>query len=329
MTLHKSGNLSELNHNHLTTFGRKVMKRHSKIIGPFEHIISKIKLFILSGIIAFNYNCEDASTADNNSSNLLFIASEGNFGQNNGSISVFNEEEKIQELLNIGDVLQSILVHDNHLYAIVNGNSEIKRYAISETGLTLPGITISTNNSSPREMCVLNNRLYFSNWNSKDIKVLNLNTFAIEQSIPLNGLPEDITTDGTNLYASVPHLELYDQGNGTTVVKIDPLTNQTTKTYEVGKGPQHLIIYNNNLFISRTYYSENWYQTFFGTTQINLTTDEVITLEHGEGIVCGGNVMIYQEQVYRTNLGGKLQFGSFYRWHKWRCNYCITVTEQT
>ena len=156
MTLHKSGNLGELNHNNLTTFGRKVMKRHLKIIGPFEPIISKIKLFILSGIIAFNYNCEDASTADNNSSNLLFIASEGNFGQNNGSISVFNENEKIQELLNVGDVLQSILVHDNHLYAIINGNSEIKRYAISETGLILPGITISTNNSSPREMCVLN-----------------------------------------------------------------------------------------------------------------------------------------------------------------------------
>ena len=118
MTLHKSGNLGELIHNHLTTFGRKVMKRHLKIIGPFESIISKIKLFILSGIIAFNYNCEDASTTDNNnSSNLLFIANEGNFGQNNGSISVFNKDEKIQELLNVGDVLQSILVHDNHLYA--------------------------------------------------------------------------------------------------------------------------------------------------------------------------------------------------------------------
>ena len=52
MTLHKSGNLGELNHNHLTTFGRKVMKRHLKIIGPFEPIISKIKLFILAGIIS-------------------------------------------------------------------------------------------------------------------------------------------------------------------------------------------------------------------------------------------------------------------------------------
>ena len=59
MALHKSGDLGELNHNHLTTFGRKVMKKHLKIIGPFESILSRIKLFILSGIIAFNYNCED------------------------------------------------------------------------------------------------------------------------------------------------------------------------------------------------------------------------------------------------------------------------------
>jgi len=65
------------------------MKRHLKIIGPFETIISKIKLFILSGIIAFSYNCENASTTDDNiSTKLLFIASEGNFGQNNGSISI-------------------------------------------------------------------------------------------------------------------------------------------------------------------------------------------------------------------------------------------------
>ena len=83
------------------------MKRHLKIISLLETIISKIKLFILSGIIAFSYNCEIASTTDDNiSTNLLFIASEGNFGQNNGSISVFKDNEKIQELLNVGDVLQ-------------------------------------------------------------------------------------------------------------------------------------------------------------------------------------------------------------------------------
>ena len=35
--------------------------------------------------------------------NLLFVASEGNYGQGNGSISVFDNDQKIQEILDIGD----------------------------------------------------------------------------------------------------------------------------------------------------------------------------------------------------------------------------------
>ena len=267
--------------------------------------IFKNKLILFLSILTIHFNCEDVSSNnDNNSEGLLFIASEGNFGQGNGSISVFKDNEKIQEISDMGDVLQSILIHDNHLFAILNGSSEIKRYSISDQGLILPGITISTESSSPREMIVLNNKLYFSNWNSKDIKILNLNTYAIEGNITLEGLPEDIISNGAYLYISIPHLALYDQGNGTSIVKIDPNTNQIIQSYEVGRGPQQMVIYDDNLIVSRTYYSDNWYQTFFGTTKINLTSGNVTKTDHGEGIMCGGNVMVYQDQLYRTSLGG-------------------------
>ena len=53
-------------------------------------------------------------------SRLLFIASEGNFGQGNGSVSVFKDEKKIQSIDNIGDVVQSILVYDDMLFVIIN-----------------------------------------------------------------------------------------------------------------------------------------------------------------------------------------------------------------
>ena len=33
---------------------------------------------------------------------------------------------------------------------------------------------ISTDNSSPRELVVVDNKVYFTNWNTKDVKVLNL-----------------------------------------------------------------------------------------------------------------------------------------------------------
>ena len=67
----------------------------------------------------------------------------------------------------------------------------------------MPGIEIETNNSSPREMTVINNKLYFTNWNSQDIKVLNLSTYSIENSIPVDGLPESIISDGQNLYVGI------------------------------------------------------------------------------------------------------------------------------
>tara|TARA_B100001079_G_scaffold269506_1_gene281860 strand:+ start:28 stop:834 length:807 start_codon:yes stop_codon:yes gene_type:complete len=190
------------------------------------------------------------------------------------------------------------------LFVIINGSSEIKRYTISESGLALPGITVSTQNSAPREMVVFNDKLYFTNWITKDIKVLNLYTYAIENQIVLDGLPEDIISDESFLYVCISNLEIYDQGNGSSVVKINPETNQVVETYEVGKGPQHMVIENNNLWVSRTYYSEDWYQTYFGTTHIDLLTNEIVKKEYSSGIVCGGNVMSLNNQVYRTYDGG-------------------------
>ena len=143
-----------------------------------SHIINKIspRLFypILIGLLFIFIGCDNRiNEFPEITSHLLFIASEGNYGQGNGSVSVFKDEKKIQSIDNIGDVVQSILVHDDMLFVIINGSSEIKRYTISESGLALPGITISTQNSAPREMIVFNDRLYFTNWITKDIKVLN------------------------------------------------------------------------------------------------------------------------------------------------------------
>ena len=47
--------------------------------------------------------------------------------------------KKYKQLENIGDVVHSILVHENKLFVIVNNSHLIKRYSITETGLSLPG----------------------------------------------------------------------------------------------------------------------------------------------------------------------------------------------
>jgi len=247
--------------------------------------------------------CEDSYNSKGNP-NLLFVASEGTYGDSNGSISVYAEEEKIQTVESLGDVVQSILIDDDKLFVIVNNSHLIKRYTITESGLNLPGIEISTNNSSPREMVIVNNKLYFTNWNSSDIKVLDLVTFSIISSIPLDGIPEDIVSKDEDLYVSISQLELYDTNNGSTVVQININTEEITNTYEVGRGPEKMLIDNDNLWISRTFYSSDWASASYGSSLINLGTDEISIIDYGMGMICGGNILKFNNQIYRTVNGG-------------------------
>ena len=63
------------------------------------------KIILLLFILA--YSCEDNvndNDINNDNWNLIFIASEGSYGDSDGSITVFNNNEKIQTVENIGDV---------------------------------------------------------------------------------------------------------------------------------------------------------------------------------------------------------------------------------
>ena len=133
-------------------------------------------------------SCEN-NTDLTTETNLTFIASEGNFGSSNASISVFQGPNRIQKLSNIGDIIQSIEVYNDKLFVLINNSHLIKIYTISSSGLNLPGIEINTFNSGPREMVIVDDYLYFTNWNSNDIKILNLNTYFIEDSIKVDGTP--------------------------------------------------------------------------------------------------------------------------------------------
>ncbi len=260
-------------------------------------VIISLALFI--GTACDNSNSTSSELEQNTS--WIFVANEGNFGASNGSVSMIDDKGQITTIANIGDVVQSVKVYKNKLFVIVNNSHKIMIYNITETGVNLPGIEISTENSSPREMVIINDKVYFTNWNSKDVKVLNLTTYAIESSIPIEGLPEDIITDGINLWVSVPNLELYDANYGTKVIKINLETEQIVESYAVGRGPQSLTIYKDEVYVSRTYYNSDWSETTFGVSKIGEVITEAV---YGLGAPCGGSIMSYDNKVYRSYEGG-------------------------
>ena len=103
-------------------------------------------------------------------------------------VYVIDEHGNTSNIGSLGDVVQSVEVSGDKLFVIVNNLHRIMVYDISETGISEPGIEVQTGNSSPREMVVLNNKVYFTNWNTQDVKVLNLITYQLESSLLLSGL---------------------------------------------------------------------------------------------------------------------------------------------
>ena len=258
--------------------------------------MKKVILIILSLLL---FTCEDPNAVEDENTSWVFVANEGNFGSSNGTISMIDDFGNVFETDAIGDVVQSLEVYENKLIVLVNNSHMIKIYDITKDGLSMPGIEISTDGSSPRDLVVTNDKVYFTNWNSQDIKVLNLFNYNIETSIPVNGLPEDLMIDGNNLWVTINMNA--DWSAASTVVKIDMSSNTIIETVEVGSGPQELAKLNGDIFVSRTFYDSNW-NAAHGATKIGAA--EVIINNYGAGGACGGSILKHQNTIYRSFDGG-------------------------
>lgn len=264
----------------------------------------KVVLLFISTMFLMTGCSDDGNTVSGptTSSNYVFVACEGNFGSSDGTVYVIDENGNTSNIGSLGDVVQSVEVHGNKLFVIVNNSHRIMVYDISESGISEPGIEVLTGDSSPREMVVLNDKVYFTNWNTQDVKVLNLFTYQIESSLMLGGLPEDIITDGVNLFVSIPNLALYDQNLGSSVVKIDPVSMSVIETHDVGLGPESLLMFNDEVYIARKNYSNDWYTTYYGSSKIS--GGLVTSSDYGAGVACGGSILVSNNSVYRTYDGG-------------------------
>ena len=205
----------------------------------------------------------------------VFVANEGNYGASNGSISIIDNNGNVNNTGVIGDVVQSLEIFYgdgvDKLIVLVNNSHKIKIFnIIPNQGLAMPGIEVETGNSSPREMVIVGQKVYFTNWDTQDIKVFNLVSYEIENSIFISaGLPEDIITDGYSLYVAIPNIEKYDRNLGSDVIKVSINNLSIQDTYNVGFGPEVLTFSDvGNLYVAHRTYSEDWHTTYHGTSKI-------------------------------------------------------------
>ena len=257
--------------------------------------MKKLILLISIFIISCSENDEIINTE------WVFVACEGNYGASNGSVYMINQFGEMDSIPNLGDVVQSVGVHENKLFVLVNNSHKLHVFDISSDGVSLPGIEINLDGSGPREMIVDGGRLYFTNWNSKDVKYLDLFNYKVEKLTDINGLPEGIVKKGDDLYIAVNMNEDYSSSDK--VIRYDINENNIKEIITVGDGPLDLEFSNNELYVSRTYYDES-YTAYHGTSQFSLNNNKVLIKEYGKNTPCGGSVHSFNNKIYRSALGG-------------------------
>ena len=236
----------------------------------------------------------------------LFVAGEGNFFEpGSGTISRINEYDGSAIIFDgIGSVVHSLKVYQNMLIVAVNGDYLIKLYYINDDSLEEIG-TITLDGQSPREMIVLDHKLFVTTWDpdwyvypyvNGTVKVVDLNTLELIESIDVGIMPEDIIYKDGYLWVA--------NSGEDTISKLDFNNNIVVENIFVGQGPTFLADVDNDIFVSRTYYDENW-NASFGTSKINLGFDNQVDIaSYGAGVACTGSIMTNSQNVYRGYDGG-------------------------
>jgi YVTN family beta-propeller protein len=131
-------------------------------------------------------------------SGFVYVLNEGNFMASNGSItrlnlsdgSIVSDFYSIQNNgFQIGDVPQSMAIHNGKFYVVVNNSSKIEildRYTFQKIG-QITGLT------SPRYFLpISNNKAYVTDLFSNTISLVDLNSNLVVSTIALNGWSEEM-----------------------------------------------------------------------------------------------------------------------------------------
>lgn len=209
--------------------------------------INRIKRFAiaLTGLLLI-ISCERDTTATGPGQTVLpslsgaFIINEGNFLQGNASIDFYNADSgKIfHSLFNAangaapGDVAYSMVIDDTLGFIVVNNSHKIEVISILNAEriatIRLP------NGASPRNLVLDGNgNGYVSALYKNLIYQLNINSHAVQDSIPVGANPEEIVLHSGKLFVANSGF-----GSGNTISVIDLSTKMVTATITVGDGPQ-------------------------------------------------------------------------------------------
>ena len=213
-----------------------------------SHYYLNLQIKIVFGILflfPLFFSCGKEETSGKYTDGV-FIANEGGFESNNGSVSFYsyNADSVYNDIFfdvnhrSLGDVVQSVTIHDGKVYIVVNNSNKIEiadRQTFKENG-------VITGLSSPRYLAAFEKMAFVSCWGDNTVKIINLETNSIVESIPVGAGPDKMCIVNNKLYVA-------NTGGWATdslISVIDIATYELIKNISVKYSPYDMVIDNEN-----------------------------------------------------------------------------------
>ena len=217
---------------------------------PNYLIIAALALLSLAGCSPD----KQATMAPAAEKNNVYVLNEGPYsnGTGIGTISLFNKSTKavtadVFQSVNgrrLGNLTQSMAVRDKRGYIVMNGSNKVEVVSLPD----FKSVGVVNGLNGPRYFLPIStSRAYVTQWGTYNsayspiragIKVVDLITNAVVDSIATGELPERLTLAGGKVFVA-------NYGSNTVTV-IDPATNRVTNTLTVGDAPNSFALDKNN-----------------------------------------------------------------------------------
>jgi hypothetical protein len=239
--------------------------------------VKKLLSFILVVVSLLIVGCESDSTSSNENSysNGVFVVNDsGEFG----TISVIDNGEISNDVVNVGKVPNDAKVVDDRLYVLSAGTSDIRIYDISD--LSEIGAITLTEGLNPEKMEINGDKIYVSYLFSSDIEIYSLSTGEKTGSIPLDG-----GMSGADI-----------------MIRKDSLLYVNRNNYSFGKGS-----YEDEMILKVNMKTDEVIDSVLVGVNIGAMTIVSDTLIH---VLCGGNYGDINGEIRVINLKGGLYHDS-------------------
>ena len=189
--------------------------------------------------------------------NGVLILNQGNFGQDNATISYLSNDFSIFQgsafaAVNptkiLGNTAQDIGFFNDLAFVVINASNKIEivnRYTLQYVA------TIDSGLDNPRYIAFANGKGYVTNWGDGGVStddyvaVVNLSNYTISGSIPVAEGPERIIESNGNLY--VAHQGGFGYGNSVSVINAS--SNSVSTSIVVADVPNSLQVKNGFLYV--------------------------------------------------------------------------------